>query len=426
MKRSAFILILIAILCAPVTIVRAQSSESLDDHWPQWRGPHLNGAAIHANTPAEWGEGKNIKWKVATPGKGHSTPIIWGNKIFITAAVPEAPGSESLNYDVLCYSRADGKLLWQKTANKGVPHEGYHRQYGSFASGSCVTDGSHVWAFFGSRGLYCYDMDGNQKWAKDFGVKMRMRNGFGEGTSPALHGDTLVLHFDNEGDNSFIAALDKNTGKEIWRQDRDEVSSWSTPKIMEVGDRTEVILPATNFVTSYDLKTGEVIWKCKGLGSNVIPIPIVAHGNVIVMSGHRNPALFAIELGKTGDLTGSDAVKWRLDRGMPYTPCAVLHNDIMYIADRNTLMTAIDTKTGKTLYQTARLPSPQTIKASPTASKDKIYIACESGDVVVIKPGPQLEVIATNKHDEFFVASPAIAGNELFLRGDKHLYCIAE
>lgn len=425
MLRRIFLFSMILMIGAAGAL-SADSSESLADHWPQWRGADMTGAAMHANTPAEWGDGKNIKWKVATPGKGHSTPVIWDGKIFITAAVPESPGSESLNFDVLCYNRADGKLLWQKTAKTAVPHEGYHRQYGSFASGSCVTDGSHVWAFFGSRGLYCYDLNGNLKWEKDFGVQMRMRNGFGEGTSPGLYGDTLVLLFDDESPNSFIAALNKDTGEEIWRQQRDEVSSWSTPKILEVGNRTEVIVPATRFTTSYDLKTGEVIWQCAGLGTNVIPVPIIAHGNAIVMSGHRSPAMFAIELGRTGDLTGTDAIKWRVDRGMPYTPCAVLHNDIMYFADRNTLMSAVDTKTGKVLYQTQRLPSPQTIKASPTASKDKIYIACESGDVVVIKPGPQLEVIATNKHDEFFVASPVIAGDELFLRGDKHLYCITE
>lgn len=395
--------------------------------WPQWRGANFDGMAPDSETPSKWSETENLSWKVAIPGKGHSTPIIWGDRIFLHSAVPSGSGQArgTLDFVVICIDRESGDTRWQKTVQRAKPHEGYHRQYGSYASASPITDGERVYSFFGSRGLYCLTMDGEPVWEKDFGgVQMRMRHSFGEGTSPALYGDTLVMHFDDNSGASFIVAVDKKTGDEIWKVKRDEISSWSTPRIIEHEGRAQVIVAATSFVRSYDLETGEVIWKCAGLGTNVIPIPQISHGNVIVMSGHRRPAMFAIELGGSGDLTGTDAVKWSIDKGMPYTPSPLMYGDDMYFINRRGLVSCVDTATGEPHYLMERLPNAYSFKASPTASKGKIYLATEQGDVVVIKPGPKLEVLAINSHDEFFVASPAIAGDELFLRGDKHLFRI--
>jgi outer membrane protein assembly factor BamB len=330
------------------------------------------------------------------------------------------------NFLVLCLDRATGKILWQRTAVTATPHEGYHDTYGSFASNAPVTDGERLYAFFGSRGLYSYDLDGNLVWKKDFGVAMTMLLEFGEGVGPALHGDTLLLKFDHEGD-SFIVALDKKTGDERWRQSRDERSSWSEPRVIEHNGRTQAIVSATNKTRSYDLATGDVIWEVAGLGRNVIPMPVHENGLVIVMSGYRDPNLLAIRLGRNGDLTGTDAILWTNTRGNSYTPSPVLLDGKLYFLTDNGMISCLDAATGKPYYQQQRLPKPYNFKASLVAAAGRLYLASEDGDVVVLKLGEQFEVLATNTlSDQTFIASPAITGGELFLRGQSTLYCIRE
>src|SRR5262245_9475609 len=251
-----------------------------EDYWPQWRGPLFTGMA-RTGAPTEFNDTKNVKWKIAIPGRGFSTPIVWGDKIFLTTAVPTGKtgatsglktthpqggtaAGEEQKFMVLCLDRASGKTIWERTAKTAVPHEGYHRMYGSFASNSPVTDGKFVYAFFGSRGAYCYDLNGKLIWEQDLGVKMQIRNQFGEGGAPALVGNNLILNFDQETD-SFIVALDKRNGKELWRTKRDETSSWSTPLVVEHKGRPQVVMSATNKVRSYDPTTGKAIWECIGL-----------------------------------------------------------------------------------------------------------------------------------------------------------------
>ena len=417
--------------------------------WPYWRGPTANGMAV-GDAPLKWSDTENVRWKTAIPGKGNSSPVIWGDKIFLTTAIPTGvsaktdaaaapPAQEGRRgrsfgdtgpqpeqrFDVLCLDRNTGKVLWQKTAKVATPHEGYHGTYGSFASNSPVADGKRLYAFFGSRGIYAYDLDGNLLWAKDFGP-MRIKMAFGEGTAPVLHADRLILNFDHEG-GSFLVMLDAATGKEIWKVDRDEITSWAAPLVVEYKGKQEIITAATKKVRSYDFATGNLVWECTGLGSNVIPQPVIQDDLVLVMSGHRDPKLMAIRLGREGDLTGTDAIVWSQTRGNSYTPSPVLHDNKLYVLTDNGFVSCYNASTGAPYYQQTRLPKAYNFKSSPVGANGKLYLASENDDVIVLGMGEKFEVLATNTiPDSVFIATPAIAGGEIFLRSQSHLYCISE
>jgi outer membrane protein assembly factor BamB len=395
------------------------------------------------DAPLEWNEKKNIAWKVDVPGRGFSSPVLWGERIFITTAVPTGKGAPAATepprrgpgggaatglehrFVVMCFDRNTGKLLWERVTATASPHEGYHARYGSFASNSPVTDGKHVYAFFGSRGLYAYTLDGQLAWKREFSP-MQMRNAFGEGAAPLLDGNTLYLKFDQERD-SYMLALDKTSGKELWRVTRDEVSSWSQPLAVSASGRKEVIVSASNRVRSYDPSNGGLLWEAAGLGSNVIPSPVAAGGVVYVMSGHREPNLLAIRLGRKGDLTGTDAIAWTNERGNAYSSSPVLHDDKLYFITDSGMLSCFNARTGEAYYRQQRLPKPYSFKASPVGANGKLYLSTEDGDVVVVKMGEKFEVLTTNTlPDEMFIASPAVAGGSMYLRGQSKLYCIRE
>lgn len=414
------------------------------EHWASWRGPSDNGMA-ETDAPTTWSDTENVKWKTEIPGRGHSSPVVWGDRIFLTTAIqvgtpppppaqPEGgrrgPGGGAgplveHRFEVLCIDKNSGKILWQKTAHTATPHEGYHRQYGSFASNSPVTDGEHVFAFFGSRGIYAYDFDGNLKWKKDYDVRMEMHMSFGEGIGAVLEGDTLLLTYDHKGD-SFLSAVNKRTGEELWRADRNEISNWAAPLVVEHGGRQQVVVAATQKVRSYDFETGKLIWEAAGLGMNTIPMP-VQHGDlVLVMSGYRDPNLMAIRLGRTGDLTGTDAIVWSETRGTSYTPSPVLYDGKLYMLTDRGMLSCLNAETGEPYYHQVRLPGTHSFKASPVGANGKLYLASEEGDVIVVKMGPEFEVIATNTlKDQIFIASPAIVDGEIFLRGQSTLFAIS-
>jgi outer membrane protein assembly factor BamB len=433
-------------------------ADTADENWPQWRGPVANGVAPRANPPVAWSETDGIRWKTAIPGRGSATPLIWGKKVFVLTAIPTGktgeppaeataasearepgagrPGgrggrgtggsrpSEVHQFALLCLDRETGKELWRRVAREEAPHEAHH-QDGTLASSSPVTDGQHVWAYFGSRGLHCYDMEGNHKWSRDFG-KMRVAMSFGEGSSPALHKDTIIVNWDHEED-SFIAALDKATGDILWRKERDERTSWSTPLVLGHNGQTQVIVPATRRITSYDLASGEILWECGGLTSNVVPSPVAANGVVYCMSGFRGNALLAIKLDARGDISGTDAVVWRHNRATPYVPSPILYQDRLYFfASNNGVLSCFDANSGRPLFESQRLDALQGVYASPVAAAGRIYLTGRNGATVVLKCAPTLEVLSTNRLDERFDASPALAGGELFLRGREFLYCVAE
>jgi outer membrane protein assembly factor BamB len=447
-------LIVTAIVSLPAPVVSAPLNP--DEQWHQWRGPHATGVAPKATPPLHWNETTNVKWKVKTPGFGTSTPIVWGNQVFLVTAIPAEPsaapapapapaaapppeggqrprgrggfGSEQprnkQRFVVLSLDRATGKTLWEKVAREELPHEGHHRDHG-FASASPITDGEVLLAYFGSRGLYCYDLQGNLKWEKDFG-DMSTRNGFGEGTSPALHKNAVVILWDHEGED-FILALDKNTGKELWRRKRDEPTGWSTPLIVEHKGKAQVVVNGTNKARSYDLATGELLWECSGQTTNAIPSPVAGTDVVYITSGYNGSALHAIRLDAKGDVTNADAVVWKHNKNTPYVPSPLLHDGRIHFFSRNSnILSVCDTKTGQPVIDAERIPGISGIYASPVAAGDRIYVLGRDGTTVVMKNGPALEVLATNKLDDKSDASLALVGNEIFLRGHTHLYCIAE
>jgi outer membrane protein assembly factor BamB len=420
-------------------------AESADDYWPAWRGPLASGVAPAGKPPLTWSETQNVKWKVSVPGEGTSSPIVWADKIFFLTAVktdragtPTQATASNANapvpfhggqtpknvfrFDLVCMDRATGRILWQKTAREDVPHEGSHPT-GSFASYSPVTDGTHVWASFGSRGVHCYDLHGRHKWSRDLG-RLNTKMAFGEGSSPALIGDALIVLMDHEGE-SFLHALDKTTGQTLWKQSRDEATSWATPVAAEVNGKTQVIVSATKLIRSYDVQTGDLIWQCSGQTGNVIPSPIVAFGMVFCTSGFRGSALQAVELGRTGDLSGTDAIRWQVDKATPYVPSPILYEDKLYVCSVNkAVISCYDAATGKAHFTGQPLNEVGEIYASPVGAAGRVYFVGRDGTTQVIRNAEQFEILATNDLDDKIDASPAIASDELFLKGKQHLYCI--
>jgi outer membrane protein assembly factor BamB len=479
-----------AFIALALLLQSASAKGDADQYWPQWRGPAQTGVAPSADPPTTWSESEHIKWKVNLPGTGNSTPIIWGDQIFIQAAIPTGkkaeaaktednsaappqppgggadgprpsgsppgaegkgsgpdgkgpgglppggggrgrgrfggpPPSEIQQFVLICLDRKTGKTLWQQVAKEELPHEGFREGEGSFASPSGLTDGKNVYAYFGSRGLYCYDMSGKLQWSRDLG-KMRIAMTFGEGSSPTIYKDTLIVNWDNE-DGSFITALDKNTGKTLWKEKREERTSWATPLIVEHDGKVEVITAATGKIRSYDITNGKLLWECGGLTRNVIPSPVADGEKVYCISGFQGSSLLAIKLGGSGDLTGTDSVAWTHKKSTPYVPSPLLYNGKLYFyAVNNGRLSCLDSKSGNVLIDAEPLDDLSGVYASPLGAAGKVYLAGRNGVTVVLKQSDKLEKLASNKLDDKFDASPAAVGKELFLRGRQNLYCIAE
>ncbi len=442
--RRLLILILAGAFILGAVAAAAAPGPAGERFWPQWRGPEMTGVSPDGDPPTRWSATENVRWKIEIPGTGYASPIVWGDRIFVLTAIApdpqpapeEAPAAGERRWPptiapdaiqqfaILALARADGRVLWQRTAVEARPHEGIHSD-ASWASSSPVTDGERVYAFFGSRGLFCYDFAGRLLWHQDLG-DMTTRHAFGEGSSPALHGETIVVNWDHEGD-SFIVALDKRTGGPRWKAARDEVTSWSTPIVVDPGDGPQVIVAATDRTRGYELGTGKVIWEAGGMTVNVVPTPLHAHGLVYVTSGFRGNALQAIRLAAArGDVTGSEAIVWSHDRHTPYVPSPVVYGDKLYFLKTNTgILSCLNALTGEVHYTEQRLPGIDGVYASLVGAGGRIYVAGRNGTTVVVRHAEQFEVLAENVLDDAWNASPAIVGGELYLRGRKHLYCIA-
>jgi outer membrane protein assembly factor BamB len=423
--------------------IRANAQTQAFSNWPQWRGPLATGAAVKGNPPVDFGETKNLKWKREIPGKGHSTPVIWEDKIIVTTAVAtqekvaaDSPVQKAASpmptnsteyvheFRIFLIDRKDGHIIWEKTVTKEKPEEGTH-EFGSWASNSPCTDGKNIFAYFGSRGIYCLDFKGNIIWQKDFGQQQKHMN-FGEGDSPYLYNERLFVQWDHNGE-SFMAALDKNSGKEIWRSKRDEVSSWATPLAVEVNGRVQIITSATNQVRSYDYETGEIIWTSTGMTRNAIPCPVFAGGILYVMSGFRGSALQAIDPAKAkGDITDSDAILWTYNQDTPYTPSPLLMDGRLYfLRANNGFLTCLDAKSGKVIYSGQKTEGINQLFSSLTGVADRIYMVSKNR-ALVLKAGDTFQILSSIPLDDDFIASPVIVDDELFLRGFHYLYCFAE
>lgn len=415
------------------------------DNWPGWRGPAANGVAPKsADPPTRWDAKTNIKWKVPIPGRGSATPVVWEDKIFVLTAIetdrlakPDempkvdpkyqtrtTPPKNFYKFDVICLDRETGKEKWRKTAAEAVPHEGHHATH-SYAAGSPATDGKRLYASFGSYGVFAYDLDGKQLWHRDFG-RMHTRLGWGEAVTPVVHGDSVILNWDQE-DNSRLIVLNAATGETKWEAKRDEKTSWNTPLVVEHGKRTQVIVNATTRARSYDLADGKVIWEVGGMTTNAIPSPLAEGGVAYIFSGYGGAASVAVPLDSTGDLGTAGKVNWRYGKGTPYVPSPLLYEGRLYFTAANTpVLTVLDAKSGKPLTTADRLPKLGSLYASPVAAGGRIYIADRTGTTAVLKAGDAPEVLATNPLGEPIDASPVVVGKTLYLRGEKHLFAIEE
>lgn len=402
-------------------------------NWPQWRGPLATGEALSGNPPIEWSEQKNVRWKTRLSGIGHSTPAVWANTIFVTAAETTQSDAVSggivtakkpVKFLLIAVDRETGQVKWQRIAREEVPHQ-TRNDMGAWTNASPITDGQRVYAFFGSRGLYCYTFDGKLIWEKDFG-DMDTGGDMGEGASPALYKDMLIVQWDHYGDD-FIVALEASTGKEIWRKKRDERISWTTPLIVEEAGRVHVITIAENWIQSYDITNGDVIWKTEGTKYGNISSPVAAEGIAYVGSGLKTGKISAVRLkGAEGDITGSSSILWTYDEYFPYVPSPLLLGGLLYFTKGEVgFLTCLDAATGKAHYSNKRLSDISHIFASPSGVQDKVYILGRDGVTIVIRNGPEFQVLSTNSLDDNFDASPVIVGDEIYLRGHQYLYCIS-
>ena len=410
--------------------------------WGQWRGPLGTGVAPKADPPVEWSETKNIRWKTKLPGLGHSSPVVWGGLVFVTTAemtggnklftgvTPDGAHNNmnplsDLRYAVLAIDRKSGALAWRQTVATRQPHESTHES-ATWASNSPVTDGEHVIAFFGSNGLYCLDTGGRLVWKKDFG-DMRVKHGHGEGASPVLHGETVVVNWDHEG-TSFIVALAKRTGEELWRRSRDEITSWATPIVVTHTGQAQVVVSGTKRVRGYDIKTGAVIWEAGGLPGNIVASPVGADGMVFAAGSYEKQTLLAIRLaGAKGELTGTEQIVWRKNRRTPYVPSPLLYGGwLYYLRHYQGVLSRVNAKTGDEPSGPFRLGAVFNIYSSPVAATGRIYVTDRNGKTLVISNDAEPRALALNELEDRFSASAALVGDAIFLRGEKFLYCIGE
>ncbi len=431
MRSKHFTRALLFTICLTCGIHCFARSRNETSNWPQWRGPQGLGISEEKNLPEEWGTDKNIIWKAELPGRGHSSPIVWGNRIFLTAAIEGevVPGAKAVHHvrngqtwvhpdsiagnrqhtlKVLCLDRDTGKILWERVAYEGTVHDDRHRK-NSYASSTPVTDGKYVYAFFEAEGLYCYDFSGKLTWKTNVGKIAKM--GMGPGTSPALYENLLFLQCDQEDGGpgaSFIAAVDKRTGKEVWRVKRDHRKTHATPLIVRAGKRVELVASGAETVIAYDPATGEELWRSNGVRGHAIPSAVAGHDMVFVSAGYPSKRAIGIKLGGSGNLAGTPNVVWSYDKGTAYVTSPILYGDYVYFVSDKGILTCIEAKTGEIKYEGGRVPVPASFSASAVAYDGKIYLTSEDGDTFVIKAGPTHEVIRTNSLGEPVLASPAI------------------
>lgn len=400
-------------------------------NWAHWRGPAGNGSSPDAKPPVEWSATKNVKWKSPIPGRGSGSPVVWEDKVFVVSAVAKDGGLgfdgeklSKLAFKIFCFSRENGDVLWEKTATESTPHQGTHSTNG-FASASPCTDGKHVYAHFGSRGLYCYTMDGDFVWKRDDLGKMDTRNAFGEGSSPTLIDDKILVPWDHEGPSS-LYALNRLTGDTIWKTERDEPTNWCTPFVYEHKGIKQVIMNGQTCIRGYDLKSGKELWRCAGKAQRPVTSAVAIDDLAIVLSGFRGSFGGAFKLDGRGDLAGTEHVAWSWDEDTPDLASPLLSGKRLYFHKaKSASLSCVDPFTGKPHYKTSRIPGLSTLYASPVAAGGHVYITGRSGTTVVIKDSEKLEIVSTNSLDEGVDTTPAPVDDQLFIRGERHLYCIA-
>jgi outer membrane protein assembly factor BamB len=436
-------LIALSLIC--LTSFVAGASAVAPSNWSQWRGDDGTGVSTETNVTLDWGADRNVRWKTTIPGRGHSSPVVWANRVFLTSDLEGevVPGAKAVDhtYDgkpfkhpdsiggdrkhtmkVIAIDRDSGRILWEQSAFEGTVYDDRHRK-GSFASPTPAVDANFVFAYFGTEGLYCYDHAGKQIWKTTPGKLGTI--GMGTGTSPVLFENLVILQCDEEnGERSFVIAYDRKTGKEVWKTPRKVQASWSTPLLVRAAGGTQLVTSGNELIVSYDAKTGTELWQAKGHESNAIPSPVAGHGLVFVSAGFPVKRTVAIKSNSKGDVSNSSQIAWRYDKGTAYVPSTILVGDYLYLMTDRGIITCLEATTGKVVYEGGRVPVPASFTASPVAVDGKILLTSEDGDTFVIKAGRTHEVIATNSLNEPVFASPAISNGMIFIRGEKNLYCI--
>lgn len=425
-----------------VVVLAATAVAASAENWPQWRGPGGLGVSTEKQLPTEWAPGKNIAWKVELPGSGHSSPAVWGNRIFLTAVIegPVVPGAKAVphrqgkdenwihpdsvagdrshTFKVLALDTKSGKTLWEHTPYEGVVYDARHRR-SSFASPTVATDGRFVFAYFGPEGLYAYDVSGKPLWKV---VEKFPHLGLGVGTSPVLFEDLVIIQRDEDnGDNSLLVAYDKATGKEAWKQKRPVEISWGTPLLIDAGARKELVTNGSSFIIGYDPKTGKELWRTKGVESNAIHTPLAGGGLVIVTAGFPAKRVIAI---RPGDVPEDKRIAWEYSKGTGYVVSNIVYGDYLYLLTDNGIVTCVDVKTGEVKYEGGRPPKPARFFGSPVAFSGFVAMTSEEGETYLVKAGPAFEIAKTNSIGEGTWSSPAIANGRIYIRGAKHLFAI--
>ncbi len=424
-----------------------------EGNWPSFRGPSAAGVAEGYATPVLWSaeNSENIAWRTDIPGLGHSSPIVWRNRIFVTSAVSEkgeqelkvglygniAPvEDESVHeFKVYCLDKKTGKMRWEHTAHKGVPRVKRHPK-ASHANSTPATDGKHVVAFFGSEGLYCYDMDGNPLWKKDFGVLdaaffMVPTAQWGFASSPVIYDGVVVVQCDVL-ENSFLATLDIETGEEIWRTPREDVPTWSTPTVYAGVERTLIFVNGFKHIGAYDFKNGQEIWRMGEAGDIPVPTPVVAHDLVFFNSAHgKYSPIYAVKLDASGDIslepgaTANQFIVWSVRRGGAYMQTPLIYGDYLYNLQINGSLTCYQATTGEEIYR-EKVGNMASFSASGVAADGKLYFASEQGDVFVVKAGPAFELLGTNPMRDICMATPALSEGVLYIRSHHYLFAVAD
>jgi outer membrane protein assembly factor BamB len=406
------------------------------ENWPQWRGPRGQGISTETTLPTEWAPGKNIAWKTELP-HGYSSPIVWGDRIFLTSAiegevlpgvVPESvrieqPHPESVAGDrkhtlkLLALETKTGKILWEQTAYAGPVFDARHRR-STFAGPTAITDGTLVYAYFGPEGLYAYDFSGKLVWKV---VEKFHTLGLGTGTSPVLFGNSVIVQRDQDDKTSVVAAYDKSTGKALWKTPRPVQISWSTPVLVEAAGRTELITNGSEHVIGYDAATGKELWKTKGVESNAIHTPLIGNGLVVVTAGFPAKKIIAI---RPGDQPDDKRLAWEYSKGTGYVLSNILYDGRVYLSTDNGIVTCLDAATGAIVYEGGRPPKPTHFMGSAVAYNGYIAMTSEDGDTFLIKAGPKHEIVRTNTVDEPVYSSLALSNGRIYIRGEKHLFAV--
>jgi len=428
-------------------------AQDIGSDWPSFRGLNARGMSDDRPTPVEWDVESldNIEWKTTIPGLAHSSPVIWGDRIFITTAIsgnenPELQTELAGNIDpvedetvhqwkVYCLDKNTGEIIWEKTAHEGIPRIKRHPM-ATHANATAATDGQYVVAFFGSEGLYCYDLDGNLVWKKDFGI---LDSAFfsvpdaqwGFASSPMIHDGVVVVQCDALN-TAFLAALDVKTGTELWRTPRDDYPTWSSPTIHVGEQQTQIIVNGFKHVGGYDFQTGDEIWKIVGGGDIPIPTPVVAGNIVYINSAHgRLSPIYAVNLDARGDIslvdeaTSNDKIVWSIRRGGAYIPTPLIYENYLYNLNWNGLLTCFHAKTGEEIYSEP-LGNMTAFAASGIAANGHLYFADQEGNVHVVRAGPDFEILATNPMNDELLATPAISEGTLYFRTHHYLIAVAD